>query len=78
MLMPEAASYLYDFPMSWQHHVWLAGEVFAMEAETVAEGMDKATDDDLGFGIFSPHECHLRAASGIGHGFFESASTWPG
>ena len=47
-----------DGAMAWQHNVWLARQVFPVQAKSVAHGVEEAPDDDLRAGALGPDGLH--------------------
>ena len=72
VLVPEAAMDLDGQAMPWQDDIRLAGQVFPVQAESVAHGVERAPDTDLRLGIGLLHAPHDLAAlfrgNEIGHG----------
>ncbi len=62
MPMPEAAMDEYGFAAAWKDQIRRAGKLAAMQAEAVAESMDKAADREFRTRILATNPRHsLRA-----------------
>ena len=66
MPMPETAVDEDDLAPTGEDQVGRAGQVAAMQAEAVAEGVDQATDGELGAGVLAADAGHAFGALGGG------------
>jgi hypothetical protein len=62
--MPKAAMYEYDTPESGENEIGTAGQIPAMQAETVSHRVRQASDKELGIRVRSVNATHPFAARG--------------
>lgn len=58
--MPETAVNEDDLFEAGEHHIRLAGEVFAMQAEAVAHPMNYGANEQFGLCVFIPNLRHIE------------------
>jgi hypothetical protein len=56
----------YHSPATTENEVWLTGQVFAMQSETITKAMDQTPNDLFGVCILILNRGHIGAALGFG------------
>ena len=77
MAVPEAAVNENYFLEARQHQIWLAGEVLAMQTETVAHAVDHASNGKFRCCVAILHGAHCAASllRGFFHPLYEGNAT---
>ena len=60
--VPEATVHKDDCPVFWKNNIGLTGSCFDGKSESVSEGMEQSTDDNLGGSILPANARHVEAA----------------
>lgn len=63
MHVPKASVYENNFAMRAEYEVGFAGQVFAMQAVAIAEGMNDPADNEFRRRIFRPYRRHVSRAA---------------
>lgn len=62
MLVPEASMDEDGFPTPWECHIGAARRRLPLQAEAIAEAMQRAAHDHLGLGVGPPDASHVGAS----------------